>query len=717
MEASPDFLIEKYATARRARAKEIQVRELQVEVAAADAGSDKQEPFPLGLSADYIQGWDTAAAFRELYRNWKDAIIQSFHLHIREFQPCFEEDDDYVTIFVRKPSAEHLQGNIMGFIKYDKQSGCLSLVNARSQFEPRYLHLGKASENNANEPGSYRGEGLKFAAIVMSRHGYEMSVACRDSQWTFACDDTAELQGFCWWRLSKTSTAQNDIEHTHKMSLLPAQKENTVCVSVGPGARQQAQVVGPEEFERWLDVTMDIRGFTYPASIIETKHGDILLDPKHEGRVYVKGVLYPPASLEGTPYKVGYNFLEGRISRDRRRLMNNLEEAKLVTRLWETAVQQDEAYALPTYVNILRNMPHARDVELAEQFLQGSTRISIWKFLQEESNDTGFYYCEGHDSECIDIIRTCFQKEPLCLPTKLWGLLRSQDLIQTPAEEILKLFTNAGAYSAPETPFAKHVQRGLAACFELFSFSKRVKVLFVDCENSRLGMCFDRESRILRVHSKSLDYEATHQGRPCKVFIPSTMASSVSAFSCDHIIEELAGKAFQQIAQWDEHHLEGLIREIRDRLRLMPRDITCNQAGSPGCLRVTWCDNEMDSFTLKFGSTISYHIVLHEEKCAERSAEVLHTERANPQISRALCGCPQTFAPQSCKVAVFRNLDHSQKYYPMVALNYEKAFYGVPPHVASPLAPILPDDPLTADYSIPVQRRRSVKSHRRCFLW
>lgn len=71
MEASGDSVIQHYATARRARAKEIQVRDLQVEVSAASkAGSHKEELSPLGLSADYVQDWNTTAAFRELYRNW-----------------------------------------------------------------------------------------------------------------------------------------------------------------------------------------------------------------------------------------------------------------------------------------------------------------------------------------------------------------------------------------------------------------------------------------------------------------------------------------------------------------------------------------------------------------------------------------------------------------------------------------------------------------------
>ena len=53
---------------------------------------------------------------------------------------------------------------------------------------------------------------------------------------------------------------------------------------------------------------------------------------------------------------------------------------------------------------------------------------------------------------------------------------------------------------------------------------------------------------------------------------------------------------------------------------------------------------------------------------------------------RAPCGCPQWFASQSNKLAVFANLNCFQRYYPMVALNQALALYGPPPRPVSPFS-------------------------------
>lgn len=48
-----------------------QVCELQTDkIAPGDLNLERQEYFPLSISSDYVKGWDTTAAFRELYQNW-----------------------------------------------------------------------------------------------------------------------------------------------------------------------------------------------------------------------------------------------------------------------------------------------------------------------------------------------------------------------------------------------------------------------------------------------------------------------------------------------------------------------------------------------------------------------------------------------------------------------------------------------------------------------
>jgi hypothetical protein len=47
-----------------------------------------------------------------------------------------------------------------------------------------------------------------------------------------------------------------------------------------------------------------------------TSHGDLLLDLESHGKVYLNGMLLPEA-MSAKPFKLGYNFAQGKFSRDR----------------------------------------------------------------------------------------------------------------------------------------------------------------------------------------------------------------------------------------------------------------------------------------------------------------------------------------------------------------------------------------------------------------
>jgi hypothetical protein len=141
-----------------------------------------------------------------------------------------------------------------------------------------------------------------------------------------------------------------------------------------------------------METTMDIRGLSYPPHIIKTGHGDLILDRKFQGKIYLKGTLLP-ASRSRT-FKFGYNFAKGQLSRDRQSLLDKCEEAEIVRRIWESAIRKHQTARLPIYINLLRNFPQAADVESADQLLEESTRKLIWQHLLSEANNKKIYYSE-----------------------------------------------------------------------------------------------------------------------------------------------------------------------------------------------------------------------------------------------------------------------------------------------------------------------------------
>ena len=60
----------------------------------------------------------------------------------------------------------------MGFIEFNKTTGCVVLANASptSTMEPKYLQLGNTSKDRKPDMAGSHGEGFKVAALVMSRN-------------------------------------------------------------------------------------------------------------------------------------------------------------------------------------------------------------------------------------------------------------------------------------------------------------------------------------------------------------------------------------------------------------------------------------------------------------------------------------------------------------------------------------------------------------------
>jgi hypothetical protein len=161
------------------------------------------------------------------------------------------------------------------------------------------------------------------------------------------------------------------------MAQLRSRVERDVAITIGPERNKKREKISLELFKQWLEISLDIRGISHPSHIIETGVGDIILDEKFRGKVYLKGVLLSGSSPETGSYKLRYNFLTGTVNRDRQRSSDKQEAANLVRRIWEAAIGQDEASALPLYVNLLRDLPQAPDVELAERLLEAPIRSLI----------------------------------------------------------------------------------------------------------------------------------------------------------------------------------------------------------------------------------------------------------------------------------------------------------------------------------------------------
>jgi hypothetical protein len=210
----------------------------------------------------------------------------------------------------------------------------------------------------------------------------------------------------CNWRLSlqslygsrfccvisplKKTVANTQTDAADDMARLRSRIDRDIAVVIGARRHRKDQPVSVVVFRDWTGMILDVRGPSYPSHIIETDDGDLILDPRFHGKVYVKGMILSAPVSRFRVFKFGYNFANG-YGRDRQRFVRH-EESDVVRRIWESAIQKYETVLLSIYVNLLRHFPRAADVESADRLLEGSTRSLVWKRLLRETENKRFYY-------------------------------------------------------------------------------------------------------------------------------------------------------------------------------------------------------------------------------------------------------------------------------------------------------------------------------------
>jgi hypothetical protein len=144
---------------------------------------------------------------------------------------------------------------------------------------------------------------------------------------------------------------------------------------------------------------MDLDG--PPAEgLIRTDYGDLLIDDEFRGRVYLKGLRTDSFSPGGHKYVFGYNFADGHIGRDRERLTNAREEAKMVATIWESAILGKQSPDITRkYIELFSYDERAPDVSLAEDLISEATARAVWSQMRQDSPHSFFYALDVRSGE------------------------------------------------------------------------------------------------------------------------------------------------------------------------------------------------------------------------------------------------------------------------------------------------------------------------------
>ncbi|KAJ6020067.1 hypothetical protein N7522_000142 [Penicillium canescens] len=602
-------------------------RELQQSKGATHTATEpSRQTIPVGISPAYVKGWDSADAFRELYQNWKDAILGRFQLNRLDFKPFYEDKKDYFSITVPTTSNDNGDRRALGYIKYEKKTGRVTLTNSCMQLPVESLVMGFTSKDEQDQLAGSHGDGLKLAALIMSRDGYKMTVAASHCRWSFGLHGTSQSLR-CVITPSRKMSPAIQRDQADDMAKLRFQDERDITVMIGAGRANQNRPVSSETFFWWLRVTLDIRGLSYPPSIVETPRGDLLLDSQFHGKLFLHGILLPMTTSGVKRYKFGYNFALGKFSRDRQGMVAKCEVADQVRQIWQCALHMHEHTLLPIYVNLLQNFPQAGDIEQADRLLEPSTTARIWEYLLHVTRRKRFFYSETSSVQSVGMIRETTGKRPTRVPEALWNLLRSGTPIRTVKEEQIELFKDAEICATPESAFAKTTDWALKACLALLKATKHIKVVYVKGLTGKLDVLYDAGHGTLKILHRWLDFDATHQEASCRKWFPAAITEKNAPFFCSHVVEELLYLSISSIfkASSTLRMTEmKYMRQIRRLLRVLPHSIKLRPQS--GGLLVTWEDNEAESFRKLGGGGPEYRVVLHAEECFIARSELLHSD-------------------------------------------------------------------------------------------
>lgn len=367
----------------------------------------------------------------KLTRTRRDGILRSFELPSEQFAPEKTERGREILIQVFDQKSPTGSRNLLGYIrfKWDKnEEGTLEVTNFKASLQLWHLSIGGTSKALDALQAGQHGEGFKMAALTFRRfpHNHTFRIDSSGFRWNFNFNTQRKL--IC--RLSRLLDADQIIKARRTVRGQPRttkhRKWEDVSVVIGAPTKgrgsnavvNKGQKIPLTEFREWLKVTIDIEG---PESVIRTTCGDLIMDPAHRNKLYLRGLLLPHGSATGRLLRYGYNFRQGQIGRDRVSLGGSKQESRQVTAIWAAALRKagPGSELISTYTELmLKWLNKAADVTLDDktQCLDKDIAQMVWNKMrqinQDESRRPPFYYCP---SDTKDVSCSWYLTKSYCL--------------------------------------------------------------------------------------------------------------------------------------------------------------------------------------------------------------------------------------------------------------------------------------------------------------
>ncbi len=334
-----------------------------------DRDSLRRSRQSLGISVAYVLTWTPQDGFREFFQNWfvkdntliskliqvlhrKDAIIETSKLERRKFKLVIKDLNGEYIAEARCPDS----GELLGYIRYAEDKGTLELTNFGAQLSRKSLDLGATSKRDKTHLAGTHGEGFKVAALVMARRGYQVRFEASSYYQSFRFGGPDDKHLYCHLtpisekKLKKQMKANRAETSQGFPRELKANNWEDVTVRIGRlYGPQWGERIEKQQFLLQVKVAIDLDQLT---RIFETLYGTLIQDELFGNKVYFKGLLLETTS-SAKRFKFGYDLIEGAVNRDRQRLSNPGEEAKILAKIWEIPIKEQAIGAINDYVDML----------------------------------------------------------------------------------------------------------------------------------------------------------------------------------------------------------------------------------------------------------------------------------------------------------------------------------------------------------------------------
>lgn len=264
--------------------------------------------------------------------------------------------------------------------------------------------MGCTTKRRKSHLAGTHGEGFKVASLVMIRNGYQARFETSSYYWNFRFGGNNQAQLYCYLRpISKAKLDHQMVAYKKSVDrgtarTLKANIWEDVSVKIGRVYNSEGATIGIAEFQDWLKVSIDLDP---PSKVISTEHGQLIMDPAFGGRIYLKGLL---VETEPTKFKYGYNFSHGQINRDRQRLANSKEEAKVLAKIWVDSIEKQKAEITGDYIHLLQAGTRWSDVNLAKDYISKATAAAIWQHLLNNDPDKLCFYHDDKNGDRVQFI-------------------------------------------------------------------------------------------------------------------------------------------------------------------------------------------------------------------------------------------------------------------------------------------------------------------------